>query len=78
MGSIQIMGREEKKKGTEKSNTGEKRNLRRKTNIACKYLQGNNVDGGGKLHQVSEENGERNNGHKQKKEKFRLSMSKKI
>lgn len=66
-----------KNKRTEKSNTGET-NLRRKTNIACKYLQGNNVNEGRKLYQLSEENTKRSNGHKQRKEKFRPNMSKNL
>lgn len=69
--------RKRRKKGTDKTNTGEKRIRRRKMNIACKYLQVNHVDRKRKLHQVSEENTKRNNGHKQRKEKFRLKMSKK-
>lgn len=76
MESIQIREREGKKKGTERIDTGEKRNLRKKTNIPCKYLQGNNVNEGRKLHQVSEENRKRSNGHKQRKKKFSLNMSK--
>lgn len=45
-------------------------------NIPCKYLQGNNVNEGRKLHQVSEDNRKRSNGHKQRKKKFSLNMSK--
>lgn len=45
-------------------------------NIACKYLQGNNVNEGRKSHQVSKDNRKRSNGRKQRKEKFGLSISK--
>lgn len=45
--------------------------------ITCKYLQGNNVIEGRKLHQGSEEN-RKSNGHKQRKEKFMLNMSKNL
>lgn len=47
-------------------------------NIACKYLQGNNVNEGRKLRQVSDENRKSSNGHKQAKKKFRRNMNKNL